>query len=218
MIINNPTALLFDFDGVLVESYRLHRNTWRQAHKNILGVEMPEYPREVTSGLSPNKIAGVLADAVGQTEKAEALLQEKYRLVLEGDVYPPLFDGVKSLFDTINALHIPFAVVSNAKRSYVQMVCEYYNLSVAMLFGLEDFTKPKPNKEPYEKAAIHLGFAPDDFSSIYVFEDSMPGIVSAQSAGMIPIGVLSKHTESEMHEAGVNQSIKGVIDLSIHLS
>ncbi|MGL1900931.1 MAG: HAD family phosphatase [Fibrobacterales bacterium] len=218
MIINNPTALLFDFDGVLVESYTLHRDTWHRAYKNILGIEMPDYPREVTSGLSPKKIAQFLADEVRQSEKAESLLQEKYRLVLEEDVYPPLFDGVEPLFDTINDLHIPFAVVSNAKRSYVQMVCEHYNLPVTMLFGLEDFSKPKPDKEPYEKAAIHLGLAPDEFSGIYVFEDSMPGIISAQSAGMIPVGVLSKHTESEMQDAGVTQSINGVIDISISLS
>ncbi len=215
MKISNPAALLFDFDGVLVESFLLHRETWKESYRALFNKSMKDYPRGVTSGLSPKKIALFLATEAGEPDKGEALLKEKYRLVLEGGNYPPLFDGVKELFEKIKTQDIPFAIVSNAKREYVQDVVEYYTLPVSMIFGLDDFSKPKPDKEPYEKAAQHLGIDPNQFSNVYVFEDSMPGIQSAIAAGMIPVGVLSRHTKKEMLEANVSHSINGVSELQI---
>ncbi len=211
----NPAALLFDFDGVLVESFLLHRETWKESYKTLFNKPMKDYPRGVTSGLSPKKIALFLATEAGEPDMGEELLKEKYRLVLEGGNYPPLFDGVTELFEKINAAGIPLAIVSNAKRDYVQDVVEYYGLPVSMLFGLEDFSKPKPDKEPYEKTALHLGIDPKQFSNVYVFEDSMPGIQSAIAAGMIPVGVLSRHTKEEMSEANVSHCVTGVSELQI---
>ena len=134
---------------------------------------------------------------------------------MDGDLFPPLYDGVKELMDQISMAHIPLAIVSNAKREYVEKVVAHYSLPVVNLFGLDDFSKPKPDKEPYYKTALTLGILENQFKRVYVFEDSMPGIQSAKAAGMIPVGVLTRHTAVEMKAAGVSHVIELVKYITI---
>ena len=78
----------------------------------------------------------------------------------------------------------------------------HLNIDFETYFGVQDYKKPKPAPEAYITLANKLGFTVSDFKDIWVFEDSLTGTTAAKLAGMVPIGILTQYSDSELREAG----------------
>ena len=68
--------------------------------------------------------------------------------------------------------------------------------------GVEDYEFPKPHPEAYISLAKKLNISTKDYSSTWVFEDSITGTKAAKAAGMIPIGILTQYTKEELENSG----------------
>ena len=196
-----PKGVLFDFDGVVVDSKESHNSAWSSAFQELFGKEIAPFPKSL-AGKSPMVIAKYFCSVIGKEEQTEDLffLKDKHL-----DIYfktPNLLPGVHEIVAFLNKKKVPNGVASNATKQFLKNSIHHLNLDFTTVFGVQDYEKPKPAPEAYITLAKALGFKEADFKDIWVFEDSLTGTTAAKLAGMVPIGILTHYTEHELKEAG----------------
>jgi HAD superfamily hydrolase (TIGR01509 family) len=182
-------AILFDFDGVIVDSEPVHFACWRDALAPI-GVEMARsFFDEYCVGLDDRSVMALLAprcDPPRQFDELWAqhpLKKEMFRARMLAN--PPFAPGVAEL---LNGLHARYklALVTSSTRSEIEPVLAAGGLAPcfdAMVCGREAGAL-KPAPEPYLLAARLLGA-----SCPLAVEDSEPGAASARAAGFPVVAV-----------------------------
>ena len=196
-----PKGVLFDFDGVVVDSKESHNSAWSSAFQELFGVEIAPFPKSL-AGKSPMVIANYFCSIIGKENQTEDLffLKDKHL-----DIYfktPILLPGVHEIVAFLNDKKVPNGIASNATKQFLKNSIRHLNLDFTTVFGVQDYEKPKPAPEAYITLAEALGFKEPDFKDIWVFEDSLTGTTAAKLAGMVPIGILTQYSEEELKEAG----------------
>lgn len=210
-----PSAVIFDFDGVVVDSFDMHKNAWIAAYNELFSSVFPVVDPEKLTGKSSRQIASHICEAAGITSGIDELFHLKTKKIVDGVQKPSLLPGVRSIMDTIREMSIPYAVASNAPLEYLTSVLEYYEIEVPVVLGFEQVVNPKPAPDLFILAAEKLGVKSSEFESVIVFEDSAPGLNAADSAGMAPVGIRARFSDSEMYKAGaieIFNSLEEVID------
>lgn len=196
-----PKGFLFDFDGVVVDSFESHYSAWTSAFKELFNEDISPFPKNY-AGKSPMLIANYFCSVIGKEKQTEELyfLKDKHL-----DIYfktPKLLPGVIEFTDFLSEENIPYGIASNATKQFLKNSVQQLKLNFKTVFGVQDYKKPKPHPEAYITLAKALGFNYSNFADIWVFEDSLTGTKSAKRAGMIPIGILTQYSEAELKEAG----------------
>lgn len=204
-----PKALLFDFDGVIAASKQAHGKAWQSAAQALWNNGIGDFPPHLR-GRSPKEIAYYFSATYGNKEQAEVYMDLKLEHLLAQAAPPPLLTGAKVLLQQLSQGQLPFGIASNAPRPFVLQTLERHGLFVVNVLGLEDYTQPKPAPEPYLKLAQLLGIPEEDFSSTWIFEDSVAGMHAARDSGMCPIGVVSSYSEKELVQAGARTVINNL--------
>jgi beta-phosphoglucomutase len=197
-----PSAVLFDFDGVVVDSFQSHYGAWKTAFLQLFKTEIPAFPHDKLAGKSPHLIAEYFCNTVGQPEKSLEFFQLKAACLHISTNPPNLLPGVVEIQELLAQENIPHGIASNATRLFVKNSIAQLNLGFTTYFGLEDYTHAKPHPEAYLTLATALNIPQEDYVNTWVFEDSIPGTQAAIDAGMKPIGILTLNTEEEMLTAG----------------
>lgn len=205
-------ALIFDFDGVIVDSEPVHESTIRAACAP-LGIEVQHC---CTIGLADEDALELIFREAGRELTREiqaALLQEKGRLVLEafarGEARP--FPGVLELIRTA-AEEMPIAVCSAAFRREIDAVLRRLEIAPAfsVVVAMDDVARAKPDPAGYRLTAERLGMDPRDCVAI---EDSPRGVTAACAAGMTAVGVL--HTMPREAIAHAHHVVEHISELSV---
>lgn len=196
-----PKGVLFDFDGVVVDSKESHNSAWSSAFQELFGVEIAPFPKSL-AGKSPMVIANYFCSVIEKENQTEDLffLKDKHL-----DIYfktPVLLPGVHEIVAFLNDKKVPNGIASNATKQFLKNSIRHLNLDFTTVFGVQDYEKPKPAPEAYITLAKALGFKENDFKDIWVFEDSLTGTKAAKLAGMIPIGILTQYSKDELKKAG----------------
>jgi HAD superfamily hydrolase (TIGR01509 family) len=201
-------AVIFDMDGVLLDSGAHHREAWR-ALLNELGVPpvQPEFWR-LTIGRPSVEAVPLLLGRATPWPEAQRLAERKqdhYRRLARGG--PPPVRGVVAFIDTLAARSVPCAVATSASRFDADRLLGRTGLRdrFGIVVTAEDVRRGKPDPEVYLRAADGLGLSPPQ---CLVFEDAVVGVQAARSAGMRVIGVSTAHTETELREAGAERAIE----------
>ena len=200
-------AVLFDFDGVLVDSEPLHFRAMRDALlAEGLTVDEEEYWRHLLAHDDRGAIRialerhGVPYDGA-RIEAVTRRKAEAYEALL-ADI--PFFPGVK---DLVRALHreVPLAIASGARRVEIEAILKAGGLRDAFeaVVGIDDVTRSKPNPEPYLTAMGRLaarapGLEP---GQCLVIEDSTPGIAAGLAAGMKVLAVTNSYPAAKLAAA-----------------
>jgi beta-phosphoglucomutase family hydrolase len=180
-------AYLFDCDGTIVDSMPLHYVAW----KTVLaewGCKFDEDLFYSWGGMPVAEIVAALNVREGLVMPADEVARRK-----EGMYYNilPELKAVPEVLEHIHMRHgkIPFAVVSGSTRDSVTKSLETLGIldKFETLVCAGDYTKSKPDPEPFLIAAERLGVAPED---CLVFEDTEIGIQAATAAGMASVKVL----------------------------
>jgi mannitol-1-/sugar-/sorbitol-6-phosphatase len=194
-------AILFDLDGVLVDSTRAVDREWREwaARKGVDGDAIMAIAHgvrtiEVIRRVAPHLNAEVEAAAI---ENHEAHDQ---RGVV---VMPGALDLVRSIPEA------RWGVVTSGSRLLAGNRLRFCGLPVPkVLVTSDDVMNGKPHPEPYLKGAERLGVAPAD---CLVIEDAPAGIQSGRAGGMKVIGMASTYRAEKLVEAdAVVQKLAGI--------
>jgi beta-phosphoglucomutase len=197
------TALVFDFDGVIVDSEPLHLRAYQEVLEP-LGRSLPR--EEYYSRYLGYDDAGVfrqLADSRGWTiDEAQigTLIAEKTRVfdafIEHGDhLYPGAAECIARL-----AAAYPLGIASGALRHEIEAMLRGRGLNRHFRFIVASGDTPagKPAPDPYRRAAELHGLAPDRCLAI---EDSRWGIESAKAAGLWCIGITNTYPVAELLDA-----------------
>lgn len=187
------SAVLFDLDGVLVDSTPVVERVWRGwAAEHGLD---PDYVIEWAHGRRSVETIRRVApwmDAPQENTKVERREIED----LEG---VRAIEGAAELLAAIPQGH--WTVVTSATRELAEARMGYVSLPLPKdAITAELVERGKPDPEPYLKGAALLGFPPAD---CLVIEDTAAGIAAAKAAGMQAIGLTTTYPAHELREADV---------------
>lgn len=184
-------AILFDMDGVLIDSAPAVERVWRAwavAHDldPVRVVEQAHGRRSVET----IRAAAPHMNAERENTRVEQMeIDDK-----EGVTALP---GAAQLLRALPADRV--AIVTSATRPLAVARLGYAGLPVPpRMITADDVTHGKPSPEPYLKGAALLGFAAGD---CLVFEDTPAGVASARAAGMQVIALHTTYPESELRSA-----------------
>ncbi|MGJ8743659.1 HAD family hydrolase [Polaribacter sp.] len=196
-----PKGFLFDFDGVVVDSFDSHYSAWTSAFRELFNEKIAPFPKSY-AGKSPMIIAEYFCGVIGKEAQTKELFFLKDEHIKTRFKVPKLLPGVREFTSLLSKENIPYGIASNATKQFLKNSIYHLNLNFPTVFGVEDYIKPKPAPEAYILLAETLGFIEDDFKDIWIFEDSLTGTKAAKSAGMIPIGITTQYSEEELKKAG----------------
>lgn len=186
------SAILFDLDGVLLDSTRVVAAQYRRwALENNLD---PEEVMKAAHGVRTVEVIRRVApylDAEAETKKIED------REAAADDIVP--IPGAVQLLNSIPKGR--WCVVTSGTRYLATTRMHKFGVPVPdILVTADDVTNGKPDPEPYRKGAELLKANP---AQCVVFEDAPAGIRSAHGAGMKVISLPSTYPAAELHEADV---------------
>jgi len=195
------SAILFDLDGVLVNSIASVERQWRKfAIRHKLD---PDHVIHTAHGHRTVETVHILAPHLDAL--AEAAIVERDEIAdTEGLV---AIDGAADLLASLPRDR--WAVVTSGTRALATRRLAAAGLpQPGRMIPADEVTRGKPDPEPYLKGANAINFAPE---SCLVFEDAPSGIRAAKAAGMRVIGVLGTSTAAELHQAdGLVGSLRDV--------
>jgi HAD superfamily hydrolase (TIGR01509 family) len=211
--------IVFDLDGVLIDSKDIHYEALNQSLSQVDRKFMISSHEHATTfdGLSTNKKLELLHSARGLPRNSfESIWKSKQEITLEllGEVR---IDN--QLVEFINHIKKTYfvAVASNSIRNTVDIVLNRLGISELLDLTLsnEDVNHPKPHPEIYWRCMMHFGILPNQTA---IFEDSHIGRQSAINSGghLVPIERRSDLTwekiklaeESILKEMDMNQPWK----------
>jgi HAD superfamily hydrolase (TIGR01509 family) len=210
-------ALIFDMDGVLVDSEPL----FLKAINNLL---LKESAEPVTDEENQNTLIGTTVEETWRRLIEMRSLPEslqsylgKYDLavkaVLQAELIPR--PGVRSLIETCSQRKLPKAVASSSLRSWVHLKLETLGFqdSFEVVLGGDDVTRGKPEPDIYLLAADRLNIPP---ARCIAIEDSPVGIAAAVSAGIYTVAVLTDSTRG-MDLSQAQQVLKTLESFDLNL-
>jgi len=195
-------AVIFDMDGVLVDSYRAHWQSWHFM-ADELGKGLTEEQFVTTFGRTSREIIAEHwgADCLTSAEIAEFDRRKEalYRDIVAHDF--PAMDGATDLIKSLHNAGFKLAVGSSGPPENVALAVE--RLGAAPYFDAlvtgKDVTRGKPDPQVFLVAAERLKVSPGNCA---VVEDAPVGIAAANSAGMASIALLSTgHTAESVAAA-----------------
>jgi mannitol-1-/sugar-/sorbitol-6-phosphatase len=195
-------AILFDLDGVLLDSTRVvaeQYTRWAQEH----GLD-PGDVMKAAHGMRTVEVVRRVAPHLDA--EAETLKIEKREAAADGIVVVP---GAVALVNSIPRER--WAVVTSGTRFLATTRMRKFGIPVPdVLVTADDVKNGKPDPEPYLRGAELLGVQP---STCLVVEDAPAGIRAAHGAGMKVISLPTTYPREELHEADV--VVSGLPDIQI---
>jgi len=189
----NCSAILFDLDGVLVDSTGSVSRQWaRWAEEHNID---PQKVVEMAHGVRTIEIVRRLAPHVDAEEEVKRLEKRE----AEDHEGVSVMPGATELLKSIPGGQ--WCVVTSGTRYLATSRLRLANLpSPRVLVSADDVSKGKPDPEPYLMGARLLGMNPAD---CLVIEDAPAGIVAAHAGGMKVIGITSTYPVSALAGADV---------------
>ena len=191
-------AVLFDMDGVIVDTEPLHRKAYFLMF-NDMSIDVSETLYTSFTGQSTLNICKKLVDMFTISENPETLVAIKrnhFKYLFENDSSLQLLDGVLDLIKDYHSNGLTLVLASSASMPNINRIFDRFDLNkyfVAKLSGA-DLKESKPHPEIFIKAAEAAGHPREH---CMVIEDSSNGIKAANGAGIYVVGYDSKHSTDQ---------------------
>lgn len=206
-------AVLYDLDGLIVDSEPLHGIASEKA-LNIYGRTQSEIPQSVRSSFYGKRVVDVAAGIVQSLalpvspERFAGQRQDIFMQLIEQGV--GLMPGMEHSLALFERMGLKKSVVSSGDKEYVYRMLELTGLAhrFEAVFTGNDVTIGKPDPSCFLLAARELGIEPE---KCLVLEDAYAGICAAVAAGMKAIGVRN-HFNSRFDGANLVIGSLGDID------
>ena len=178
--------VLFDLDGVIMDTETQYGIFWNRTGKELLGLD--DFGKRI-KGQTLNHI---ISHFDGVPKSKDEIIRELYEY--ERNMSYDYIPGADEFMKDLHARGIPMAIVTSSNDAKMVNVRrahpELWELTEAVLTS-EHFSKSKPDPECFIKGMEILGGRPED---TYVFEDSIHGINAGRAAGTKVIGLATTNT------------------------
>jgi len=193
-------AVLFDMDGVIVDTEPLHRKAYFQMFDEV-NIDVTNELFESFTGQSTINICKRLVDQFNLSETPEYLvsLKRKHYKYLFDNGELDLIEGVLERIKDFHANGVTLVVASSASMPGIELIFNRFNLNPYFTnkFSGADLKESKPHPEIFIKAAESTGF---DKSECMVIEDSTNGIKAANAAGIFCVGYKSLNSKNQNYK------------------
>jgi HAD superfamily hydrolase (TIGR01509 family) len=181
-------AVVFDLDGLMVNSEPLARQAWDEVLADY-GRRLDEVTYRRIVGRRTRESAEIVRASYGLPLPAEELAAAKTRRwqAIWQRGLPPM-PGLVELQAELAARALPWAVATSSPRAYAMGILQQLGLadSCGAIAGGDEVTHGKPEPDIYLLAAERLGVSPE---ACLALEDSVPGARAAQAAGMAVVAI-----------------------------
>jgi len=217
-------ATIFDLDGTLVQTEALKAQSYARAAVELRSEAIAE--QEVVSaydemvGHSREEVAATLLARFSLEDAARGRMRElgvstplDAYMALRLRIYEAMiadeqlirqqeYPWSTALLREVHRLGYPIGIATMSHRKHATLVLERLGLTgeADALVTREDVKLAKPSPEIYLLAAAQLGAEP---RQCFVLEDSVPGIQSANAAGMQCVAITNDMTRAAVHAAAV---------------
>lgn len=189
-------AIIFDFDGVIIDSETAELEVW-QAFYRSHGLDIPPalWAKRIGYNEQDAFHPATYFEQIAGTVLSEAQREDQFRRYVEQCARQPVLPGVRELIEEASQRGIKLAIASSAYREWVDRWLRQHHLShfFSCIRTRGDVKHGKPAPDLYLSAADCLGVPIEHCIAV---EDSSAGINAALAAGMRCIAVpnsLSAH-------------------------
>lgn len=196
-------AVIFDMDGVLIDSEPLHYEANKIMLKEKLSIELDyEYYKQYIGTTNPY-MWGKMAKDFGITEYTPGELRDMADAIKEQLIESDGYMEIEGVTKFVNSLYgnYKLAVASSSYLCNIQRNVKKLGIDNCFdeLASGVDVTRPKPFPDVFLKAAKMLSVKPEE---CIVVEDSTNGVKAAKAAGMACIGFINKNSgDQDLSEA-----------------
>jgi HAD superfamily hydrolase (TIGR01509 family) len=200
-------AVIFDLDGVLVDSERI----WDEVRRAVVAEHGGTWRAEATraqQGMSTPEWARYLVEELGaRTTPAEIATLVVKRMAARYAEQPPLIPGAVEVVRQVSA-RWPVAIASSSPVILIKGFLDVTGLPVGAAVSSEQVGAGKPAPDVYLRAAELLGVAPSDCAAV---EDTTNGLRSALAAKMAVYAVPNPHFPPDPEVLGQAAAVVGKI-------
>lgn len=207
-------GVIFDCDGVLVDSERISNGTWALLLTEI-GLPMTmQQSLDIFMGNSMARCVEIVTEMMGHAPPDDLLARftANVTVALQRDLEPVA--GIVALLDTLDTAGMRYGVASNGEHEKMRTTLGKTGLLARFegkRFSAVDVGKPKPAPDLFLHAARTLGFDP---TRTVVVEDSPLGVQGATAAGMTVIGYAEIVSAERLHAAGAVVTVDRLADVA----
>ncbi len=193
-------GVVFDLDGVLVDTGPFHKQSWYDLAAKE-GFDMSDELFYSTFGMQNYAIIPILAGRQVPAEEIERMSEWKerrYRELIADKL--ELMEGARELLEDLKSNGFLLAIGSSAPRANLDVVlkcCNIFDYFNACVTG-EDVRNSKPAPDTFLKAAEKLKLPPQ---RCVVIEDSVPGIQAGKAAGMAVVAITTTRNRRDIKDA-----------------
>lgn len=196
-----PIGVLFDWDGVIVDSSDAHEKSWeRLAAEESLPLPRDHFRRGF--GMKNELIIPELlhwTSVPAEITRLSLRKEELYREIVRTQGLQPL-PGVRTWLDRLDDAALPYAIASSSHRENITTVLQTLGLEgrFPRMITSENVHRGKPDPEVFLLAAQSLKLPA---SRCVVFEDALPGIEAGLRAGAAVVAVSTTHPPADLTAA-----------------
>lgn len=183
-------ALIFDFDGTLVDSESIHFESWRALLKGY-GVDFEERDYfQNFAGIPSIEISAQVKKRYSIENDIYELTAQKESIALKkaAETEITFMPFAKKVLEDVRRRNIPFSIVTGSSRNEMEPVLkkegilDFFDYTITR----DDVKDSKPNPEGYLKCAELMGY---ELSEYLVFEDTWAGVTAAKRASLSCFGI-----------------------------
>jgi len=191
-------GILFDFDGVVVDSMHQHYDAWSNAFKEK-GISFNKEDFFQLEGQGLNTIAKMLGEPHGMVEKDMLDVVEAKARYYYKSVQIRFYDYFMDMLNNLKNRGIPMVVVTGGNKSRVEgTIKKHLDGYFDALVTIDDVSHGKPHPEPFLKGAEKINLNAEE---CIVVENAPLGIKSAKAAGASVIAVKTTLSEKYLSQA-----------------
>jgi HAD superfamily hydrolase (TIGR01549 family) len=196
-------GILFDLDGVLIDSEPLHEFTLLELSDRF-GRRFGHDELLQFKGLPELSVARTIHNFFPDRSPAiDEIIRLRLELLRSNFHRVEMSEGALTFVQRAKTAGFRLGLTTSAARSMQRLACEKFALTSyfdTVITG-EDIERGKPDPQPYERTAANLNLQPNE---CMVVEDAVNGIKSGKAAGCFVVGITTSFTAQALKLAGAD--------------
>ncbi len=197
-LIGQSSALLFDFDGTLINLDQLNVDSFAFVFKDMFNLDFSreDFMKYISGRGSRNGIVNFLETRGVKDFESDQLYSKFYdyknRLIeerIDDEIY--LIPGIKEYLQSPEIFKKRKIIVTSSRKKHVERMLTHFGIyqHFEIVMDRHDVIRGKPDPQPFLKGLEYLGLSSD---KCIAFEDSFFGLQSSKSTDLFTVGVLNE--------------------------